>query len=375
MRTSLFLLFSLLLPLSLTASNPWLKRPLKWVSADSVVTWEYDDGDFRSLAKRAYDDASPYNFRLTRRDWKEKKNVWKEWNNGAERLNRVGGLGDELTEPQTLSAVTWMSRAASLFLMQGDAAYIDCIERSLYNAVMHSVRDTLGGELGMERRVAANVLCAAPGLMYATDDEGILYVNLFANSTAGVTVGNRSFTVDQVTSFPLDGRVRIRLTKVGDPFTFRICVRMPDWTGLRHNAFTPYIYSNVEKAVLRVYVNGHEIEPLAADKKGWVTIERKWKSMDEVYIDFPLYPYYFRPAETKPSDALLRGQTVIGRGPQVFVTQTPADGCYYSLSQPLQIENELDENGNVVISGKMFRDADAPQDAKAPEVPFKATVF
>lgn len=357
------------------ASHPWLKHPLRWVAADSVVTWGYDDRDFRALSFSACAEAAPYPFGLTRKAIKERKQLMKEWTEGARRLNRVGGLGDELREPQTLSAVTWMGRAAALFLQQGDAAYIDCMERALYNAVMASARDSVGGELGMERRVAANVLQAAPGLMYAVSTEGTLYVNLFANSMARVTVGGRTFTIDQVTDFPVDGRVRIRLTKVGEPFSFKICVRMPDWTGVRQNAFAPYIYSTPDRVVPTLYVNGHEVNALQPDEKGWIVIEKKWRSMDEIYIDLPLQPYYFRPDTETARNALLRGNLTVGRGPQVYLVDAPTEGCYFSLTSPLQIDEELDTNGNVLISGKMYREEGTPQDTQAPEVPFRAKAF
>src|SRR5213593_720689 len=104
-----------------------------------------------------------------------------------------------------------------LFLLHGDARYVDVMERTLYNGLLSGV--SLDGKsffypnplesIGQHERspwfgVACcpgnltRFLASVPGYVYAQQGH-TLYVNLFAGSTADITLGDRHVRVAQQT--------------------------------------------------------------------------------------------------------------------------------------------------------------------------------
>lgn len=361
------LLFSLsLLPLALCASD-FLRMPLRFVAADSVSVWSTGGERFERAARAADRNAEPLPLRLTKVDWKARRATLRAWTEAARSFDRLGGVTDNV--PATVKRFV---ESVQLFRMTGQAAFADHYERALYNTFLRTARDTTLFESSIDRMLAAMALRAVPSLVYATDGEQNLFVNLYLNNTARVRLGDAVFTFDQVASMPLDGRVRMRITRLDAPRTFRLCLRLPDWTSLRTSAYTPYIYSAPERPAVTIFVNGHEVETYEPDARGYLVIEREWRTMDEVYVDFGLTPCYLRRAD---EPGLLRGRDVVQRGPQVFRVTEATAGCYFSLTSPIQTENDLDAHENVQVRGRMYRDAAAPQDAAAPEEAFHARAF
>ena len=162
----------------LYAGTPWLKKPLRFVEGDSVITWGYDGRDFRRTALTTSPTAQAFPIRLTRDAWNKRKATYTHWKKTADQRNLVGGVGDEQTESQGMAAARWVEQAQWLYLMQGDAAYIDCMERALFNAVMHTAQDSTELAGSIDRKIAASQLLTAPAWMYATQGTTDLYVNL-----------------------------------------------------------------------------------------------------------------------------------------------------------------------------------------------------
>lgn len=78
MKKTLTLIIALTLSaLSLSAATPWLKRPLRFVPADSVATWGYDGHDLRTLAYQTDSTIAPPYLRPTRLEWQQRKLAFK----------------------------------------------------------------------------------------------------------------------------------------------------------------------------------------------------------------------------------------------------------------------------------------------------------
>lgn len=106
---------------------------------------------------------------------------------------------------------------------------MDYAERAIFNAVMHTVNDSLEPRGTIDKLQAAQMLLCLPGMMYATSNEGDLYVNLYANSTTRIPHQGGSFTLDQITDMPRSGSVKFRFMHMpaqGIAMTMR--VRVPD---------------------------------------------------------------------------------------------------------------------------------------------------
>ena len=368
-------LFTLLLFVHIAqAAPPWLKRPLRFVCADSVITWGYDGNDFRRFALMADTTATEFPLGLTRKVWNERNAVFDKWNATAAERNVVGGTGNPLTESQGMAAAKWISQAANLFQMQGQAAYVDYMERALYNAVLHTAHDTLLPRGSMDRKAAASLLMSAPGWIYATSGKSDLYVNLYTNCTSRIPLGDTHISVDQITGMPLTGGVKFRFNSLGQGRRFTLHLRIPDWAGLRPS--THFAYVGGEPQAPTIYVNGHEVDPLQADDKGYVVIDRLWRNLDEVYIDFPVQAHYIKPLSTSSANLLapIYGEAALQWGPLVYVIHAnPTD--YFSPSQSALPINDVSASGYPILQGNVFRAKDVPQDAVAQSETFVVKPF
>lgn len=278
------------------SSAQLLKRPLRYIPADSVMTWGNDASNFLQLALSVAPDANPFVARLTVDDWKKRSKLLKAWEKERGERNLIGGTGHETNEGQTLAAAANYGRAAKLLLLTGRAEMADFMERSLYNALLATALDS--SALSLERSVAAGILGGAGGQMYALDGNA-LYVNFYANSTARIPYGGgRGFVLDQITIFPSFGEVKFRFTRLprsGE--RIRLCFRAPQWSG----------------GINEIRINGHEIEKPVLSEAGYYEIERAWYSQDELRVVFPLSRN-----EAQPNRVERKGMVSLQYGPFVY---------------------------------------------------------
>ncbi len=148
---------------------------------------------------------------------------------------------------ETCAAVAndfWNQR---LFLLHGDAKYVDVFERTLYNGLLSGV--ALDGKTyfypnplesnGQHKRSPwFGVACcpgnitrfmpSIPGYVYAQQGDTI-YVNLYMSNTADVTLGNgRKVNLIQQTRYPWDGNVKITVNpEQGGNLSLKL--RIPGW--------------------------------------------------------------------------------------------------------------------------------------------------
>jgi DUF1680 family protein len=197
-----------------------------------------------------------------------------------------------------------------LFLLHGDAKYIDVLERTLYNGLISGL--SLSGDLffypnplesngkytfnqGEATRKPwfdcaccpvnlARLLPSIPGYVYA-HKKSVLYINLFVEGEGRVDLKNTSVKVSQKTDYPWDGHIHINI----DPETereFEVLVRIPGWARDEPVPSDLYAFSNPQenKVVLRV---NSETWPLDLDK-GFAKIHRKWQGGDTIELDLPM---------------------------------------------------------------------------------------
>jgi len=220
-----------------------------------------------------------------------------------------------------------------LFLLHGDAKYVDVMERVLYNGLISGV--SLDGKSffyqnpleSMGRRGRSpwfGVACcpgnitrfmaSVPGYVYAVGDDS-LYVNLFAASDAEVTMGSRKVKMIQETRYPWDGRVKISVSP-DQPADFAVKVRIPGWA--RDEAVPSDLYRFVGKLnePVRLSVNGKAVS-IALDK-GYVTLSREWKAGDTIDLDLPMP---VRRVEANTQVIADRGRVALQRGPIVYAAE------------------------------------------------------
>ena len=242
---------------------------------------------------------------------------------------------------ETCAAISMVYLFERMFLLHGDAKYIDCLERTLYNGVISGM-SVDGGKFfypnplssdGHYRFNADNTMtrqpwfgCACcpsnlsrfipsmPGYMYGIKGSN-LYVNLFAANTATIQVDGKDVTLEEATNYPWDGDISIKVLK-NKAKAFNMLIRIPGWV---LNEVVPsdlYTFSDDIFSTYEVTVNGQRVD--GELQNGYLVINRNWKKGDVVNIHFDMP---VRTVVANPRVADDRGRVAVERGPLVYCTE------------------------------------------------------
>jgi DUF1680 family protein/alpha-L-arabinofuranosidase/predicted GH43/DUF377 family glycosyl hydrolase len=279
-------------------------------------------------------------------------------------------LPNETAYCETCAAIGNVYWNHRMFLFHGDARYIDVMERTLYNGVISGVSlegnrffypNPLASHGQHERSPwfgcaccpgnIARFIASVPGYVYAqTDDE--LYVNLFAQGPATIKLGDRTVYVLQETDYPWSGKIKLTISP--EPAgRFAVCVRIPGWAQGRPVPSDLYQYrlSGVPSVDLTVDGKRQEIDI----HKGYVRLERQWKTGDVVELNLPMPIRRVITNETVEANV---GRVAIERGPLVYCLEWPDnEGGVFNLvlndDAPLMATYRDDLLGGVtVVRGK-----------------------
>jgi len=271
---------------------------------------------------------------------------------GARHAGESFGNNDELPNltayNETCAAISMVYLFQRMFLFEGDAKYIDCLERTLYNAVIDGM-SLDGGAFFYPNPLASDAVyrfnsdntltrqpwfgCACcpsnlsrfipsvPGYVYAQRDRS-LYVNLFMNNSAGFSIGGKSVRLRQETAYPWDGDIRIVIDR-NSAGSFDLKVRIPGW--VRNRVVPSDLYTYADNAQLRwsVSVNGETQDPGLLTADGYMTLTRRWKKGDVVSVHFDMEPRMVV-ADRRVKDD--RGSIAFERGPLVYCAESPVAG-------------------------------------------------
>jgi DUF1680 family protein len=256
----------------------------------------------------------------------------------------ASGSGEAFGQPYELPNMTAYNETCAsvgmdfwnhrLFLMEGDAKYIDVMERTLYNGLVSGVSldgktffypNPLESNGQHARQEWFGVACcpgnitrfmpSVPGYVYAARDAG-LYVNLFAEGTANVRLAGGDVRVVQQTRYPWDGVVSIGVTPDRER-RFPIHVRIPGWA--RNEPVPSDLYTFLDTAeAATMTVNGRAVA-MTLDK-GYVTVDRLWTKGDTIVLTLPM------PVRRVIANAQVmanRDRVALQRGPIVYAAEWP----------------------------------------------------
>ncbi|MGE5295250.1 MAG: glycoside hydrolase family 127 protein, partial [Solirubrobacterales bacterium] len=263
--------------------------------------------------------------------------------------------------------VFWNHR---MFLMRGDAKYIDVLERTLYNAALSGISmkgdtffypNVLESTGGHERSPWFDCSCcpsnvarfipSMPGYIYATKGND-LYVNLYVGGDATLTTAGNKIRIRQATEYPWKGRVDIALAPEKSD-AFAVLLRIPGWA---RNEVVPsdlYTFADRSDEKPSIKINGKPV-PFEIDK-GYARIERTWLASDRLTLELPMP---IRRIVSHPEIKTNAGRVAFQRGPIVFCLEGPDnDGEVLSLVIPddAKLKSEFKSdllNGVVVLTGK-----------------------
>ena len=227
-----------------------------------------------------------------------------------------------------------------MFLLHGDAKYVDVLERVLYNGFLSGI--SLGGDEffypnpqaskgGYSRSkwfgcscCPVNVVRFIPQIAqfaYATRGDAA-YVNLFVASEARLNLAGGDVKLAQRTDYPWQGASRIAVTPAKDGRRFTLNVRVPGWCAGRPVPGDLYVQTAPGGAAdFSVRVNG---EPFAfTAEKGYCAIDRAWKAGDVVEVAMKMPVRRIKAHDAVAAD---RGRLAVERGPVLYCAEGVDNG-------------------------------------------------
>lgn len=228
--------------------------------------------------------------------------------------------------------VYWNER---MFLLHGDAKYVDVLERTLYNGLLSGV--SLSGDrffypnplasMFQHQRSAwiscaccisnlARFLPSLPGYVYAQNQNN-LYINLFMGNTSKIVLDATPVEITQTTEYPWKGEVNIRVNpeKTAD-FTVRL--RIPGWANEEASPGDLYAFLDKKSTPISISINGKSTS--FATEKGYAVLTRKWEKGDQISLILPMETDKVI-ANSKVKDDASR--FVLERGPVVYCLEGP----------------------------------------------------
>ena len=280
--------------------------------------------------------------------------IHKIWNNVVhKKIYLTGGVGALLDGEaygddydlradgynETCAAVALMQWNHRMFLLTGEARYMDVVERVAFNGFISGVsasgdRFFYSNPLTYDGHAANNhghagrapwfgCACCPPNLMrtlaaltgyfHAVRGDS-LTVDFYAASEAAVDVGGTVVGLRQTTDYPWDGAVRIDVSPPR-PTGFALRLRIPGWARGQPVPGELYSYEPADTA-WRARVNGQEVAQIL--ERGYLVIDRRWQTGDTVELDFPMP---VRHVHGHAKIAATRGRVAFERGPVVYCVE------------------------------------------------------
>jgi hypothetical protein len=264
--------------------------------------------------------------------------------------SRSGGeaFGDDFELPNqpayaetcaSIANILWNQR---MFLLHGDAQYIDVLERVLYNGFLSGVAlsgdsffyaNPLASSGDKTRKPWFDCSCcptnvvrfmpSIPGYVYAQRDRTI-YVNLFIAGRGKLDVGGQTIALVQETRYPWDGDVRIRVESQ-KAAEFALYVRIPGWATGHPIPSDLYRFADAAAEPVTLKVNGTPT-PLDLDK-GYARLQRTWQPSDvvELHLPMPIQRIVANPQVKDDAD-----RVALQRGPIVYCAEAVDNGGHVS---------------------------------------------
>ena len=191
-----------------------------------------------------------------------------------------------------------------MFLMTGDGNFIDILERTMYNNILTGVSKSgdrffypnpLSSHGQYERSEwfgcaccppnVARFLPSMPGYIYAQKNNDI-YINLFISSKTSFSINDKNLTLTQQSGLPWEGDININIESK-KPAQANLKIRIPGWARNKPVPGKLYRYINDSKKQTTIKING-ELQNVWSDRKGYVTLSRRWENGDNIEIKLPM---------------------------------------------------------------------------------------
>ena len=244
------------------------------------------------------------------------------------------------TYAETCAAVACGFFSRNLNLLNGNAACVDMLERSLYNNVLAGVSvkgDTYFYTNPLEAfksrarwswhdcpccpPMFLKITGALPGYIYAQDATSI-YVNLFVGNRGAIKLASGNVVLRQTTRYPWQGTVNIAV-EPEKPAQFDLYIRIPAWC--QRISTTNDLYQIVGRpadGAAKLKINGQVIEQPEM-VRGYARLRREWRRGDavELAMDMPV-----RRVRAHPQVKADLDRVALMRGPLVYCVESCDNG-------------------------------------------------
>lgn len=287
-------------------------------------------------------------------------------------------LPNDTVYGETCASIGLALFAHRMLQMDPDSRYADVLEKAIYNGILGGI--SLDGrkffyvnplevapEVCLKRNDHSHVkverqawfFCACcpanvsrfytsmGDYMYSTSADGEIYIHIFADSMASVSLGERKVLLDVNTRYPWEGNINIRVNP-DSRGEFTVAIRVPSWC--REPSIS---------------VNGQPVNIEEHMVKGYVKIKREWEAGDEIQVVYPMKAMLVR---ANPKVRENAGKVAIQRGPVVYCLEEVDNGKgLHNIVVPGNVEfkETFDEgllNGVVALTFKAYRLKDWPCD-------------
>lgn len=235
-----------------------------------------------------------------------------------------------------IANVYWNYR---MFLLHGDAKYIDVMERSLYNNVISGVGmdgktffypnplscdlhynfnadNTITRQPWFDCSCCPTNLCrfiaSVPGYIYAQKENNV-FVNLFITSKTSIQLPAKNMVaIAQKTNYPWDGNVSISVNPAKKA-AFTLNLRIPGWAENKPVPSDLYSYANPSTETVTIKING---KPATyTTENGYAKLSREWKKGDVIEYILPMDIHRVEANQNVKDD---EGKVALERGPIVY---------------------------------------------------------
>ncbi|MEO6720966.1 MAG: glycoside hydrolase family 127 protein [Ferruginibacter sp.] len=236
-----------------------------------------------------------------------------------------------------ISNVYWNQR---MFMLHGNAKYIDLLEKILYNGLISGIG--LDGKSffytnAMEVKNSflpkglegirsgwfecsccptnlARFIPSIPGYIYAQKDDNV-YVNLFVNGTGTLTINKNALEIIQQNNYPWDGALAFTINPAKSS-AFNLLIRIPGWT--QNQAIPSDLYkfqNNIDEQPV-IKVNGNVMTYNMKD--GYAVVNKTWTKGDKVEVELPMA---VRRVESNENLKDNKGKVALQRGPIMYCAE------------------------------------------------------
>ncbi|MDB5193412.1 MAG: hypothetical protein JWQ96_2975 [Segetibacter sp.] len=259
---------------------------------------------------------------------------------GGERFGDNYELPNATAYNETCAAIANVYWNQRMFLLHGDAKYIDVLEKSLYNGLIsgvgldgqsffysnamqiknnhsHTAKEgTRSGwfECSCCPTNVARLMPSIGGYVYAQSADNV-FINLFVNSNTKLKVHNKDVSIIQHNNYPWDGGLKFIITPKSD-LDFNLAIRIPGWAQNQVVPSTLYTFTSPSNKFFEVKVNGQPVQ--YSLNKGYAVINRTWQKHDVVEVTLPMEVRTIKANEKVKDDI---GKVALQRGPLVYCAE------------------------------------------------------